>query len=106
MLKFNLGPGGYYMAEIGTGCTLHGFLLKINLGCILVWCVVDVALAVWRLPTGSARGDTSHPTHSSSEACVWLGPSSIVGLLHRSLRPHPTLLVRLYSCRYSLGKMH
>ena len=82
MLKFNLGSGGFYMAGVGTGCTL-------------VWCVVDVALAVWRLPTGSARGDTSHPTHSSSGACVWLEPSSIIALLHRSLRPHHTLFVRV-----------
>ena len=62
-------------------------MADVGIGCILVRCVVDVALAVWRMPTGSAGGDTSHPTHSSSAACVWLGPSSIVGLLHRSSRP-------------------
>ena len=63
-------------------------MADVGIGCILVRCVVDVALAVWQMPTGSAGGDISRPTHSSSAACVWLGSSSIVGLPHRSPRHH------------------
>ena len=32
MLKFNLGSGGLYMADVGTGCTSHGSDLKLILG--------------------------------------------------------------------------
>ena len=32
MLKFNLGSGGFYMADVGTGCTFHGSELKLILG--------------------------------------------------------------------------
>ena len=32
MLKFKLGFGGFYMADVGTGCTLYGSDLKLILG--------------------------------------------------------------------------
>ena len=86
LLKFNLGFEGFYMADVGTGCTWHGSDLRLLLGVSWsgVWLTLLLQYGDCRLgrpevtlpiPYTALRGPASgwgHPQSSASciVACV------------------------------------
>ena len=88
MLRFHLllrSLEGFYMADGGTGCTLVAsvwLMLILGSSWLGVWLTLLLQYGVCRL----GRSKVAIPSHTQLfGACVWLGPSSFIGLSASSL---------------------
>ena len=89
MLKFNLGPGGFYMADVGTGCTLHGSEIKLILG--VSWSGVWLTLLLQYGECRLGRPEVTLPiphTALRRPASGWGHPQSSASCIVARVLPH------------------